>query len=183
MLTACTILQIVEKVIAALDGGKVMRKMAPNLLRDQRGVSALEFSLFAPIVMLGFLAVADLAFMAQQNMAIGHVLRAGAQEAMLDKSPNPEAPEVLKVLGLTAAESFNVNDADQNSARPVLYIQASRYCLCPDNLTGPHLPTCKTVCTGSKPPLAFYMLSTVTKSSNMLLPQVNWRSQLQVQVR
>jgi len=180
---ACPITQALEKVIDAFHGWTCLRNRKPRLFRDQRGVSALEFSLFAPIVLLGFLAVADLAFMAQQNMAVGHVLRAGAQEAMLDKSSDPAAPEVLKVLNLTAAENFSLNDGGPSSTRPVLQIQASRYCLCPENMAGPHLPTCKTFCAGSKPPVAFYTLSAVTKSSNMLLPQMTWKSQLLVQVR
>ncbi|WP_370644828.1 TadE/TadG family type IV pilus assembly protein [Microvirga sp. ACRRW] len=170
------------RVIAGSRFGRLRRPIAA-FRRGESGVSALEFSLFAPILLLGFVAVADLAFLAQQKMSVDHVLRAGAQEAMEDKSTSSTAPEVTKVLNLMAAEGFAVGSATSIGGKPPLMISASRYCVCPDNVSGPHLPTCTTLCTGEKLPVAFYRITAESRATNMILPPTTLKSEIQVQVR
>ncbi len=154
-----------------------------RLLRDQAGVSALEFALLAPIILLGSLAVADLALLAHQRMAIDQVLRAGAQQAMLDKSTSPAAEEVVKVLNTMAATgNFAVGSTVPVNEKPPLIVGASRYCVCPDATEGPHI-ACSTICTGSKPTLAYYSVRAKSRSSNMLLPDFSFEPQIRVQVR
>lgn len=154
-----------------------------RLLRDQTGVSALEFSLLAPIILLGTLSVADLAFLAHQRMAIDQVLRAGAQQAMLDKSTSPTAEDVIKVLNFMAnSGNFAVGSTVPVKEKPPLIVNASRYCVCPDAIEGPHV-ACSTICTGSKPTLAFYSIRAQSKSSNMFLPDFSFEPQIRVQVR
>ncbi|WP_175493873.1 TadE/TadG family type IV pilus assembly protein [Microvirga guangxiensis] len=151
--------------------------------RNRDGVSAIEFSLFAPILMLGFVAVSDLAFLAQQKMSMDHVLRAAAQEAMKDKSASSTAPEVTKILNLVAAEGFAVGSTTPVGGKPPLTVSASRYCVCPDNISGPHLPACAAVCTGEKLPVAFYEITAESRSTSMILPSTALKSKIQVQVR
>jgi len=177
-----TLTMIVRGIAAPNRVGDLCR-LGARLLRSEGGVSALEFSLIAPIVLIGLVSVADLAFMAQQHMAVDHVLRAGAQEAMQDKSTDATAPEIMKVLNLMAADSFAVGSTQAVNGKPPLTLYASRYCVCPDDINRTHLPSCSTVCTGSKSPLAFYEISAESKVSNMILPQVSLRPKLQVQVR
>lgn len=154
-----------------------------RLLRDQTGVSALEFALLAPFILLGSLAVADLAFLAHQRMAIDQVLRAGAQQAMLDKSTSPAAEEVVKVLNIMAAAgNFAVGSTVPVQEKPPLIVGASRYCVCPEAIEVPQ-ETCSTICTGSKPTLAFYSIRAQSRSSNMLLPNFSFEPQIRVQVR
>lgn len=154
-----------------------------RLLRDQTGVSALEFALLAPIILLGSLAVADLALLAHQRMAIDQVLRAGAQQAMLDKSASAAAEEVVKVINIMAASgNFAVGSTVPVNEKPPLTVGASRYCVCPDATEGPHV-ACSTICTGAKPTLAFYSIRAQSRSSNMLLPNFSFEPQIRVQVR
>lgn len=183
MKSAAAILTMIGRFIAYRAKERFAQGDAVSFAQNQSGVSALEFGLFAPILLLGLLSVADLALLAQQNMAVGHVLRAGAQEAMLDKSTSPSAPEVMKVLNLIAADSFAVGSPISVNGRPPLTLTASRYCICAENLGGPPLTSCMTICTGSKPPLIFYEIAAVSRSSNMILPQMSLRPRLQVQVR
>jgi pilus assembly protein CpaE len=173
---------MIRKALSAL-GFCRPRAAWARFLRDQTGVSALEFALFAPILLLGSVSVADLAVLAHQRMAIDQVLRAGAQQAMLDKSTSPTAEEVVKVLNIMAASgNFAVGSTVPVREKPPLIVSASRYCVCPDAIEGSHV-TCSTICTGSKPTLAFYSIRARSRSSNMLLPDFSFEPQIRVQVR
>ncbi|PVE22042.1 hypothetical protein DC522_23295 [Microvirga sp. KLBC 81] len=159
------------------------RTASTRFLSDQSGVSALEFALLAPAILLGSVFVADLAFLAHQRMAIDQVLRAGAQQAMLDKSASPAAEEVVKVLNIMAASgNFAVGSTIPVKEKPPLIVGASRYCACPDAIEAPPV-ACSTICTGSKPTLAFYSIWAKSRSSNMLLPDLPFEPQIRVQVR
>jgi Flp pilus assembly protein TadG len=52
------------------------------LLRDQRGMSALEFALAALVLVPMIMAAADLGYMAEQQIQLQQALRAGGQYAM-----------------------------------------------------------------------------------------------------
>jgi len=166
----------------SLHGLRRLKAACINMFRDQSGVSALEFALFAPLVLLGSLAVADLAFLAYQRMAIDQILRAGAQQAMLDKSTSPAAEDVMNVLTTMAAGNFAVGSATPVNGKPPLILEASRYCVCPDDIEGPH-KLCSNICPGPKATLAFYAISAQSRSSSILLPDVTFRPQIRVQVR
>lgn len=49
---------------------------------SERGASAIEFALIAPLLVLLMLASADLAYAINQRMLMQHILRVGAQTAM-----------------------------------------------------------------------------------------------------
>jgi Flp pilus assembly protein TadG len=53
-----------------------------RLLRDQRGMSALEFALAALVLVPMIMAAADLGYMAEQQIQLQQALRAGGQYAM-----------------------------------------------------------------------------------------------------
>lgn len=53
-----------------------------NLLRDQRGASALETALFAPVLVLGLLGMADVGLAVGVRMELDRVVRSGAQAAL-----------------------------------------------------------------------------------------------------
>jgi pilus assembly protein CpaE len=151
------------------------------LLRYEDGVSAIEFALFAPILFVGFLMMADLAFAAYQRMTIDHILRFGAQRAMADPSTDPAAPEVLRILQLTAAENFSVESSTPIAGKPPLTLSAERYCACPEDTSVK--VTCSTICASTKPTLAYYSLSATRVYSGMIIPQMTFRPEIQVQVR
>lgn len=160
--------RMIEKATTALDFFRT-KAVWRNFLRSQAGVSALEFSLLAPIILLGSLSVADIAFLAYQRMAIDQILRIGAQQAMLDKSTSPTAEDIVMTLKIMATSNKFVANA-------------SRYCVCQNAIDSPHV-ACSTICTGSKPTLAFYSIRATSMSSNMLLPNVSLTSEIRVQVR
>jgi Flp pilus assembly protein TadG len=142
-----------------------------RVLRHDGGVSALEFGLFAPLLAFGFLALLDTGLAAFQRMTIDHVLRSGAASAMADAG---EAT-VRKVLDTTAAQNFSTGGPSP------LALSVARFCACPDSTSTK--VTCTTICTGSKPTLAFYSLSATKSYTGIILPSMTFRPQLEVQIR
>jgi pilus assembly protein CpaE len=149
--------------------------------RDERGNAAVEFAFVAPVLAFCCIAVVDLGFALNQRMAADHVLRIGADAAMSD----PGQTTVQNVLEQTAAANFSKvagqrMPTDITSSSDTLYIQAERFCSCPESkLTK---IDCSQTC-GGKPPLAFYQMSAAKQYSGILLPANVFRSTLQVEVR
>lgn len=136
------------------------------LLRHESGVSATEFALFAPIMVFGLLMMVDVGLAAYQRMTVDHVLRAGAQSAMVD----PGTSNVLKVLEIAAAENPSIGT-----------FTVDRYCVCSNN---PGVKVaCSTVCAGSTPTLAYYKLSASSTYAGMIIPEMTFKPEVQVQVR
>lgn len=148
------------------------------LIAHQSGLSAIEFALIAPIFVIGFVMMADIGFAAHQRMTIDHVLRTGAQSAMMD----PGAGTVLTVLEITAADHFSVGSSTATGGKPPLTFASERYCVCP----GDHgsRVACSTICTGTAPAtLAFYSLSASSIYTGMLIPNLTFNPALEVEVR
>lgn len=147
------------------------RSTIARLFSNDGGVSAIEFALFAPLLTFGFLALVDSGLAVFQRMTLDHVLRSGAASAMADAG---EAT-VLKVLDTTATQNFSVGGPSP------LALSVARFCACPDSTSTK--VTCTTICTGSKPTLAFYSLSATKSYTGMILPSMTFRPQLEVQIR
>ena len=85
-------------------GGEKIR----SLRRDQRGVAAIEFALFASAISIGMLNVVDVAIFAYQKMEVDNATEMAAQAAWktcppFDPNGNPLLPATLKCSGLSAA--------------------------------------------------------------------------------
>ena len=63
----------------------VFRTWMGKWRRSEAGVSAVEFALFAPILFFALVAAVDVGLAEYERMTIDHVLRAGAQSAMVDQ--------------------------------------------------------------------------------------------------
>ncbi|MEY9773231.1 AAA family ATPase [Sinorhizobium fredii] len=155
-----------------------LRKKAQELKKSESGVSAVEFALFAPVLALGLVAMADVALALHERMTIDHVLRAGAQAAMAD----PGATQVDKVLQSTLAQSAVPAN--------VTLAPVKRYCACPENadVKPEAAPQCGTTpCANAAQQLVFYRLEAAKNYRPMSLPEAlppfQLNSLMQVQVR
>ncbi|APG92228.1 AAA family ATPase [Sinorhizobium americanum] len=155
-----------------------LRKKAQELKKSEAGASAVEFALFAPVLALGLVAMADVALALHERMTIDHVLRAGAQAAMAD----PGATQVDKVLQSTLAQSATPAN--------VALAPVQRYCACPENanVNPEAAPQCGTTpCANSAQQLVFYRLQAAKNYQPMSLPEAlppfQLNSSMQVQVR
>ena len=154
------------------------RNEAPgDLWSDEKGLSAVEFALLAPLLLLGLVATADLGLAQSRRMSMDHVLRAGAQIAIGD----PGAESVLSVATSTAAPEFSLA-ADAAAPEPGdLSLTVSRLAACPEQIDTA-VPV-STTCAGGQPTVIYYALSARMEYAGMILPDLQLGSALQVRVR
>lgn len=149
-----------------------------RLLRCTRGVSAVEFALFAPMLFFALVVVADLGLALYQRMTIDHILRAGAQSATMD----PGVSSVEAVLEATRAEAGSW-------AEGLILEGPDRYHACPESPGTSVLPG--TDCAGGHTH-AFYFMAAHQTYDGLFLPieigrlrlgPVELGSSIEVQVR
>jgi Flp pilus assembly pilin Flp len=155
-----------------------------RLRRNEDGVAAVEFGLFAPILFFCCLATIDLGMALNERMTIGHVLRAGAQSAM----GNPGENTVKKVLEDSAKGSnFTVSVASgsggavESASADRLTIGVERYHACPEDPEAAVAPG--TICADDNPTYVLYRIAAGKIYKAMILPNITFTPMLEVQVR
>lgn len=143
----------------------------------ERGVSAVEFALFAPILGFVLLASIDLGLAVSERMAIDHVLRSGAQSAITD----PGEAATLDVMSTTAQANFTLADEESASGSESLTLSATRYCACPEDAG--YAVACSTVCMGSEPTFIYYRMTASKTYAGWIVPVFDFDRAVQVQIR
>lgn len=133
------------------------------------GVSAIEFALIGPMLILSLLAMVDVGFALSDRMTLDNVLRSAAQNAMRD--PGQESVEAI----LAAA-------AAQNSAATAYSFTAQRFCACPETLES-QVACMADICPGNVPPHIFYDMSAGGAYEGILIPRILLATKLHVQIR
>lgn len=149
--------------------GAPLHRRAASLLREDDGVSAVEFALFTPILFFAAAATLDLGFAAYQRMTMDHLLRGGAQAAMSD----PGASAVRAVVEASAADSFAPGEA--------FALTVERYCACPAD-TGVAV-VCTNTCGDGSQAAIFYRLEAQREYPGMILPPMQLEAEARVRVR
>lgn len=146
-----------------------------TLLRDQRGVSAVEFALIAPILLGGLLSMVDLGLAATERMSLDHVLRAGAQAAMAEK----DKERILKVLEATASEHFALGGSvTQTSAENPVVLSVK--CICSgENATEEEC----TACTASPQAHVYYRISAEKLYNGTVFKSLQLTTRIEIQLR
>jgi pilus assembly protein CpaE len=132
--------------------------------------------MFAPVLFFALVAAVDLGLAEYERMTIDHILRAGAQSAMVDQGQ----AQVLKVLQNTASKNFTVSTQTLISADE-LKVDVVRFCACPDSTSV--AVACLTTCTGSKPTFIYYRMSGAKLHNGMFVTGMTLNPSVQVQVR
>lgn len=105
-----------------------MTGRARRFLADQRGVSAIEFALFAAILLPVLLVGADIGFAMHQRMAMDGILRIGAQEGMRFRPDADDDDRYAEIEGaLEAAASANATGGMDNLT---VWVDGP-FCYCP----------------------------------------------------
>ena len=152
-----------------------------GILRDQRGASAIEFALFAPLLVLACLATVDVGMAISQRMNIDYVLRAGSEGAMVDLGED----EVETLVEDAASGSFTLapdDGGDISTGSPSdLGVDVERFCSCPG--TNNASANCDSpACPGGVDPYVFYRLTAAKTYNPILLPDFGLRGSMLVQV-
>ena len=161
------------------------------------GAAAVEFAIIAPVLVLSGITAVDLGVALYQRMTIDHVLRSGAQLAMVD----PGEQAVQDALQATGTKNFGPNevapagstatsDTTIHTGPSKLRLTAQRYCACPEAVGT--AVACSTVCTGTVPTYIYYRLQRTKGFKGMLLgptfqsasgKEITLSSTMEVQVR
>ena len=137
------------------------RTLLCRLIGSDRGVSAVEFSLLAPVFVIGSLSAVDAGMAIYEKMMISQVLRSGAHGAI-----NAESEAVvMDILEATAADNFTVVQGPPGAGQ--LGITVTGYCICPEN-TGAQV-ACDTNCADGDPD-EFYQMVAVKEFTAIMLP-------------
>ena len=137
---------------------RLFRRNAEN----ESGLSAVEFALLAPFMVVGVFSTVDAGMAIYDKMMISQVLRAGSQAAITGDN----VADVLTILEATAADNFTVTNGA--AAPGELAVDVIQYCVCPDDFTAQ--VACTATCTGGGTPNQFYDLSASLQFDGVMLP-------------
>ena len=150
------------------------RARLAQLIKCQRGVSAVEFSLLAPFLVIAGISTVDAGMAVYDKMMITQVLRSGAHSAIAAES---EAA-MLAMLQATAGDNFTVAQGAGTPAVGELAVAVNSYCICPNDTSVQ--VTCSTVCTAGLNPNEFYSLSANMDFDGIILPNFSLSGSLDV---
>jgi pilus assembly protein CpaE len=139
------------------------RSVLGRLLRCTAGVSAVEFALVAPVLVIGAFSTADAGMAVHERMMIGQALRAGAQLAMAGASET----DIREALQSVAAENFTVA-WDGTPADDTLVLEVASYCICPGETI--QQVDCATSCDSGASATRVYRLSASKTFQGVMLP-------------
>ncbi|HUF57609.1 MAG TPA: TadE/TadG family type IV pilus assembly protein [Thermohalobaculum sp.] len=140
-----------------------------RFVRDEHGVSAIEFALLAPFLFFAAAATLDLGLALYERMTMDRLLRGGAQAAMSD----PGAAAVRTVVEASAEDDF--------APGVEFTLTVERYCACPAD-TGVAV-VCTNPCADGGAPGIFYRLEGAREYPGMVLPAMALEAEAKVQIR
>jgi Flp pilus assembly protein TadG len=115
-------------------GTQRSRRLFGRLLRDGRGVAAIEFSLIVSFATIGCLNVADLAVYARDRLEVENAAAMGAQAAIKDCTAS-QVPATTNCPGLNAAVTAAVQSTGLGTSITLAsgYPKEGYYCVNPSN--------------------------------------------------
>jgi pilus assembly protein CpaE len=134
-----------------------------RLLRCVAGVSAVEFAILSPVLVLGTFGMADTGMAIYERMMMNQVLRAGAQPALQGANDSV----VLSVLEETAADNFAVGDCEATGDVLALCVETSY--ACPGDADAGVMSG--VTCESGTPALRFYRLTASKDFQGVMLPE------------
>jgi Flp pilus assembly protein TadG len=127
-----------------------MLQFLQSFLRDERGVSAVEFALTVPVLLISLLGVVDIGNVVYQRADMESALRAGIQYFMNGGDDLDTAEEVVNASWTTKPQG--------------VAIIAERFCLC-----GNVEHACNTLCDDDTYPMSFNRLRAVATIEGILM--------------
>jgi pilus assembly protein CpaE len=133
-----------------------------------RGVSALEFAIFAPMLCLGLLAMVDIGMSVALRMELDRNVRSGAQAAITLDNP---APIIETIVELSAGRPDD------------LTVRVEQACFCRiDGVLEPH-GDCQVRCVSGEEPAVFFAISAERPYSGAIFGERTIVSDTRVQIR
>lgn len=134
-----------------------------KLIRDERGVAAVEMALISPVLIMGLLLMFDVGIAVKERMVLDNATRAGAQAVMANVN---ETNEIKSIIEASMKSTENVT------------VSVVKDCKCGDASVA-----CTNWCSSTTPPSVFLKMSAARLRVGFLLPDHTLRSQTHVQIR
>jgi Flp pilus assembly protein TadG len=158
-----------------------MRKKLLQLVRDERGVAAMEFAIGAPMLLMGLMIVVDVGLAVQERMNLDNSLRAGAEFAMAAVTDKDKLESMAEAAANGSMGSGQSTPGQNASSDRVDVTVSNPICYCPSD---PNTKVdCGSICTGDITPSMSYDFTAQKTYSAMFLGDMNLITQLSVQVR
>jgi len=141
-----------------------LRNKLSSALSAEQGASAIEFALLSPVLIIALLGTVDVGQALTQQMALGSLLRTGAQSAIAGS----DTSTVKRVL-LAAKDDASVS------------VDVAQICACPESPQ--EAVDCSTTCAGPGPTAVYYSLTAEKSFSGIFLSGTLLSRSIQVQVR
>lgn len=149
-----------------------LRRLLGDLVRSSAGVSAVEFAILSPFLVLGCFGMVDTGMAVYERMMISQVLRAGAQPAFQGFND----AVVLTVLEETAAENFTVAAGEATGDEVAVGVES--HCACPgDAAVG---VACGSTCESGSVAFRLYRLTAEKQFVGVILPDFRLSGSLEV---
>jgi pilus assembly protein CpaE len=148
-------------------------KRCSALWRSERGVAAIEFGLFAPMLFFSLLTMVDLGLALQERMTLDHVLRSGAQQALADAN---ETQVEATLRSAAAQHGWSCGASASKKFCPTAVVS----CACPGGT--PSTVCANIVASCPSDYRRYYTLTGSKTRDNMLLPSFQLSPSLKVQV-
>jgi Flp pilus assembly protein TadG len=134
-----------------------------GFLKCDRGVAAIEMGIFAPILIVGTILMADVGLAVGARMDLDRNVRAGVQAAMSN------------ISDLNAIKGVVLASAEQS---PAISVAVNKTCTC-----GSAVTSCTTWCEPEVPPSVFINISATEAYNGLMLPALKLESKTHVQLR
>ncbi len=145
--------------------------------RADHGVSAIEFALLAPVLIIALLGTVDVGRALTEQMTISSALRSGAQTAIA----GGDVVAVERILRAAASKNFTLAARGAKGDAATLSIDVRPMYACPDN---PQTEVgYSTTCAGPTSTAIYYTLTAEKTFAGIFLPDIPLGRTLQVQVR
>jgi pilus assembly protein CpaE len=141
-------------------------------LRCVAGVSAVEFAIVSPVLLLGTFGMVDTGMAIYERMMMNQVLRAAAQPALQGATESV----VRAVLEEIAAENFTVADGEATGDELELDVETS--CACPGDADAGVM--CGASCESGVTAMRFYRLTASKTFQGVMLPEFSLFYSLEV---
>lgn len=145
--------------------------------RSERGTSAIEFAVCAPVLIVGLLVVTDVGLAVNERMRLDQAARAGAEFAMNSVDDGDTIEDMVKASA-TGAYGEDLNDLDSSK---IPEVEAEMFCECPD---APGVAAaCDNLCTGEVVPSAYWRIEASKDFNGVFVPAFPIATQITVQTR
>lgn len=145
--------------------------------RSNRGTSAIEFAICAPVLIVGLLVVTDVGLAVNDRMRLDQATRAGAEFAMNSVDDGDTIEDMVKASA-TGAYGADLDDVDSSS---IPEVEAEMFCECPD--APGVVASCSTLCTGDVVPSAYWRIEASKDFNGVFVPAFPIATQITVQTR